>query len=148
MAAEAARADGPRAGSRGAAVRTLTLPALVFAVAAGAASLLFLDLCDLFYDCGCVSLWAGGAAHCNIQTPGPPDCPYCAHPQVAYGALFGTIAAQGAILFLPGFGRARKGGSRNRGRGLLRRTVGAFLAIPSVVGAVAGVLGLFTNYWG
>ena len=144
MAAESGASDGRGAPSRGAALRKLTLRVLVFAVAASAASLLFLDLCDLFYDCGCVSLWAGGAAHCNIQTPGPPDCPYCAHPRVAYGAFFGTIAAQGAVLFLP----ARKGSPRRRGRGLLRRTIGAFLAIPVVVGAVAGVLGLLTGYWG
>lgn len=143
MAAKSGPAEGRGAPFRGAALRTLALRLLVFAVAAGTASLLFLDLCDLFYDCGCVSLWAGGAAHCNIQTPGPPDCPYCAHPRVAYGALFGTIAVQGAVVFLP----ARKGSPGSGARGLLRRTIGALLAIPVVVGAVAGVLGLFTGYW-
>lgn len=119
----------------------LTLRVLVFAAAAGVASLLFLDFCDLFYDCGCVSPWAGGAAHCNIRTPGPPDCPYCAHPRVAYGALFGTIAVQGFLAFRPD----RGGGAR--GRGLLARFLGSLLAIPLVIGAVAGVLGLVTGYW-
>lgn len=141
MAVQSGEAGPGGAGFRGPALRTLSLRVLVFAAAATAAAVLFLDLCDLFYDCGCVSLWAGGAAHCNIQTPGPPDCPYCAHPRVAYGALFGTIAVQGAVLFLP----PRKRGVGGRS-GLLRRTVGAFLSIPVVVGAVAGVLGLLTGY--
>ena len=141
MAVQSGEAGPGGAGFRGAALRTLSLRVLVFAAAATAAAVLFLDLCDLFYDCGCVSLWAGGAAHCNIQTPGPPDCPYCAHPRVAYGALFGTIAVQGAVLFLP----ARKRGGGGRG-GLLLRTAAAVLAIPLVVGAVAGVLGLLTGY--
>lgn len=141
MAVQSGEAGPGGAGFRGSALRTLSLRVLVFAAAATAAAVLFLDLCDLFYDCGCVSLWAGGAAHCNIQTPGPPDCPYCAHPRVAYGALFGTIAVQGAVLFLP----ARKRGGGGRG-GLLLRTAAAVLAIPLVVGAVAGVLGLLTGY--
>lgn len=136
-----AESGGRSTGSR---VWRVALRLVVFAAAAGAASLLFLDFCDLFYDCGCVSLWAGGAAHCNIQTPGPPDCPYCAHPRVAYGALFGTIVVQGFVAFRPG----RGDGSGGRGRGLLARLVGSFLAIPLVIGAVAGVLGLVTGYWG
>jgi hypothetical protein len=35
------------------------------------------SLCDLYFDCGCLPLWSGGAEHCDVHTPGPPDCPWC-----------------------------------------------------------------------
>ena len=43
-------------------------------------------LCALLFDCGCRWFFAGAEAHCNIQVPGPPDCPVCAH--MGIGAAF------------------------------------------------------------
>ena len=37
------------------------------------------NVCDLFYDCGCTWLWAGGDAHCNIHEANGPHCPWCAN---------------------------------------------------------------------
>ena len=108
---------------------------LLFAAAAAAASVFFIDYCHLIYDCGCVSLWAGGAAHCNIQTPGPPNCPYCAKSDLASGALVSTVLAQAAALFAPGR------------LGTLRRAGLALLAFPVVVGAVGLVAGMALGYW-
>ena len=108
---------------------------LLFAVAASVAAVFFIDYCHLVYDCGCVSLWAGGAAHCNIQTPGPPDCPVCAHGGLASGALVSAVAVQAAVLFVPGK------------PGTLRRAGLALLAFPVVVGAVGLVAGIALGYW-
>lgn len=57
---------------------------LVVALAATAAS--FHVVCDLAFDCGCTWFFRGGSAHCDIQVPGPPDCPPCADRGI--GALF------------------------------------------------------------
>ena len=107
----------------------------VFAPLVAVAATFFLNVCHLIYDCGCVSIWSGGVAFCNIQTAGPPDCPYCAQPNVAYGALYGTFLVQGALVFVPG--------SLGLGwRGLL-----GLAAFPLVVGATGIVLGLWAGYW-
>ncbi len=60
----------------------------------GAAS--FLTLCDLSFDCGCLAPGMGDWQHCDIQTAGPPDCPWCERPPVA-GAAF-VFAALGSLL--------------------------------------------------
>lgn len=112
------------------AVRILVLAPLV-----AVAATFFLNVCHLIYDCGCVSIWSGGAAFCNIQTAGPPDCPYCARPNVAYGALYGTFLVQGALIFTPG------------SLGLGRRALLGLVAFPLVVGATGIVLGSLAGYW-
>ena len=109
--------------------------AVVFGSVAAVAALFFLDVCHLIYDCGCVSLWNGGAAFCNIQTAGPPDCPFCARPNVAYGALYGTFLVQAVAVFAPG------------SRGIGARALFGLLAFPLVVGAVGVLLGLQAGYW-
>ena len=126
------RRSGRRSGRGG-----FWLRAAGFVVAAAAVSVFFLDLCHLTYDCGCVSLRAGGAAHCNIRTPGPPDCPYCARPGAAYGALFAAIGAQGLICFVPGRRKPRP----------LARVAGAMLAAPLVIVGFGAALGLAVGYW-
>ena len=108
---------------------------LIFAPLAAVAAVFFLDYCNLIFDCGCVSLWEGGAAFCNIQTAGPPDCPFCATPDVAYGALYATFLVQGAVVFVPG------------SPGLGVRALLGFLAFPVVAGIVGVVLGLRVGYW-
>ena len=45
----------------------------------------FLTLCDLSFDCGCVAPGMGDWQHCDIQTAGPPDCPWCKTPTISAG---------------------------------------------------------------
>lgn len=116
-------------------LRKLAIRALVLAPLVAVAATFFLNVCHWIYDCGCVSLWNGGAAFCNIQTPGPPDCPFCAQPDIAYGALYGTFAVQAALVFVPG------------SLGLGIRALLGLAAFPLVVGAVGIALGLETGYW-
>ena len=40
--------------------------------AAAFTSVFFIDFCNLVYQCGCRSLWAGADAACNIHTHGGP----------------------------------------------------------------------------
>ena len=46
--------------------------------------------CGIAFACGCTWPWDGGAASCDIHTPGPPDCPWCVH-----GAIAGAFSAVG-----------------------------------------------------
>lgn len=109
---------------------------LVLAVAAAAAAVFFLDLCDLIYRCGCESWWRGAADHCNIQQAGPPDCPWCA------AGLAGTVVPFGAIVLAQGvlaLGPWRWG--------LVPRLMAALLAFPTVGGLVGLGFGLVMGYW-
>ena len=54
-----------------------------------------LSVCDAIFDCGCAPPWAGAASHCNIHTPGPPDCPFCVG---GYRFLIASIAMVGLAL--------------------------------------------------
>jgi len=113
----------------------LLLRAGAFAVVAAVAGVFFINLCDLIYDCGCVSLWAGGVAYCNIQTPGHPDCPFCARPEIANASLYATMGAQALVIFWPGR------------LGLPGRLFAGLLAFPAVVGAFGLALGILSDYW-
>jgi hypothetical protein len=89
-------------------------PAIVAVVAIVGAH----PFCNWMFHCGCglVSL----TAHCNIHSPSPPHCPWCARP--AWFALAGAlalVAASGAMA-------------------LVRRRTSALL--PSVIAGVAGVV--------
>jgi len=97
---------------------------------------LFLDLCNLIYQCGCDHLWGDQALHCNIHTPGARHCPWCSVGEAGYYAIYGVVlAAQGAGAFLP---RMWHWGGR----------LALSLVLFPVVGGIEGlILGLFTGYW-
>jgi hypothetical protein len=78
----------PRAG-RGA-LLTRWLP---WILAAGLAALTGHPICDAVFDCGCTWPFAGAAAHCNVRTPEPPNCPPCSSAPV--GIVFGLALYAG-----------------------------------------------------
>jgi hypothetical protein len=110
--------------------------ALIFAAAATVTSVFFINLCAAIFGCGCVSLWNGADAHCNIHLAGSRHCPWCIHGQVASAVPWALIvAAQAAISFWP------------RRIHAAVRLVSAVAAFP-VVGAVIAVsYGLAVGYW-
>ncbi len=116
-------------------MRTTLYKLLLLAAAATFTGVFFINWCHLVYDCGCTFMWAGAADHCNIQTAGPPDCPWCARADLAGIAFFATIGAQAAVSLWPG------------GVGW-KRILAAFVASPAVAGATGLVIGLQTGYWG
>jgi hypothetical protein len=67
-------------------------------VALALTAVTFHPVCDLVFDCGCRWVFAGGADHCDIRVPGPPDCPPCANWGI--GAVFGAVLLGGWLVLL------------------------------------------------
>ena len=108
----------------------------IFVVGLGATSVLFLDLCDLIFACGCEAFWLTAAEHCNIQTAGRPDCPWCATGLWGSVVPIGAVAGAQAMAALPsGTGSAA------------RRLTLVTAALPIVGGLVGVVFGLVLGYW-
>ena len=98
--------------------------------------MLFINFCNLVYQCGCRSLWNGAAVSCNIHQAGVPHCPWCIHGGLWGYATFGLIVvAQAWIAF------------RNAGPGFLPRLGLALLAFPLLGCAMALLAGWWTGYW-
>ena len=110
--------------------------ALVFSAGAAVASLFFINFCAAIFGCGCVSLWSGADAHCNIHLALSRHCPWCMHGRVASAIPWALIvAAQATISFWP---RPMHAGVR---------LVSAVAAFPAA-GALIGVAyGLSAGYW-
>ena len=97
------------------------------AVALGITSVLFIQYCDLLFDCGCQAHWAAAADYCNVHNAEPPHCPWCAGDGASGRWSFRLIIASQTILALwPGrLGRTRRGpgacgaGPHSRSNGLL-----------------------------
>ena len=70
------------------------------AIAVALAAATFHPLCDLVFGCGCEWFFAGGAAHCDIRDPAPPNCPPCA--SAAYGAAFSVALVVGWLALVHG----------------------------------------------
>lgn len=109
---------------------------IVFAIAAGLSWLFFINFCNLVFQCGCRSLWAGAADHCNIHEAGVPHCPWCVDAWSGPTVLGIVTLTQLLVLFAPG--RAS----------VWSRSVAALIALPVVGGALALGFGLARGYWG
>ncbi len=108
---------------------------LALSAALATAAVLFIDVCDTIFACGCHSLWNGAAAACNIHSVGPPHCPWCQHPTAGVVAFFAVAAAQAAVVFWPGR------------LGLWARLGLAIAALPLVGGAVGLLQGWLWGYF-
>ncbi len=113
----------------------LSKRALICAIAVTITCLLFINFCNLVYQCGCTWLWAGAADHCNIHT-GPKHCPWCAiGTKGQLSVWLSMVIPQGLIAF----------GSRLP---FLPRLAAAISAFP-VMGLLAALLvGWRHGYWG
>ena len=108
---------------------------LVFTAAASVTCLLFINFCNLVYQCGCVAWWAGAADHCNIHAATPPHCPWCASATAGYSSFAAIIAAQALAAFTPGTWGAEQ------------RLVLALAAFPATGAVMAVFWGFSTGYW-
>lgn len=94
-----------------------------------------LTVCDLLFGCGCEPLWADSSAHCDINVPGPPDCPVCAGSatrRAAFGGFVG-IAIVGAMV----------GAARNTAAGMVGLVVVgtvSYLVATTVAGGVLAAI--------
>lgn len=97
---------------------------------------LFIDVCDAVFGCGCEALWNGAAAACNVHHAAAPHCPWCAHPGWGGAVAFLAVAGmQAAAVFAPA------------GLGTWTRFALALAALPVVGGSVAWLQGLLFGYW-
>jgi hypothetical protein len=110
--------------------------AAIFAVCAVVTSVFFINLCSVIYACGCTSLWAGAAAHCNVHAASGKHCPWCKIGEMGqYGVYGSMLAAQALVSFWP------------IAWTWPQRFVITLLAFPGV-GLVLGlVLGIRQGYW-
>lgn len=130
-AATAAPAPKPARGGG-----SLTVRLAVLLVGAALSGLFLIDLCNVVFDCGCRSLWAGAAAACNVHAAEGPRCPWCAAGWWGLGLpLAAVVTAQTALLLWPGQAS------------LLARTLLAAAAFPAVGTTVAVLWGMVTGYW-
>jgi hypothetical protein len=110
--------------------------ALIFVAAAAITSVFFIDFCAAIFRCGCVSLWRGADAHCNIHLAGSHHCPWCAHGLAASAIPWLLIViAQAAISFWP------------RGIPAVPRLAAALLAFPLAGALIALAYGISSGYW-
>ena len=108
----------------------------IFAAAATVTSVFFIDFCNWIYACGCRSLWAGAAAHCNIHIAGAKHCPFCSIGTNGYAAVFlAIIVPQGFFSFRP---------ARWAWYARFAAALGAF---PLIGSAIALPLGWAKGYW-
>ncbi len=108
----------------------------VFVPVAAVSGLLFINFCNLVYQCGCRSWWSGAAVSCNIHQAGVPHCPWCINGGMWGYTAFGVIVVVQAWLAFC-----------NPGPGLLARLGLTLLAFPLLGGVIAVVVGWWTGYW-
>jgi hypothetical protein len=104
--------------------------------AAAFTSVFFIDFCNLVYQCGCRSLWAGADAACNIHTYGVRHCPWCSIG--AAGGILIWASIVGSQIFIA---------LRSRYLRWYSTAVASFAMFPLVGGVLALGLGLWFGYW-
>ena len=126
--------SGPSSSRRQSALLGRLGPALGIVLLIGAAT--GLTVCDLLFGCGYEPL-CSAAAHCDIEIPGPPDCPVCAGSPVRLSGFGGTVG-MAIIATMLGVARTRRAGV------LVLVAVGTatYLIVTTAAGAVlAGIDG-------
>jgi hypothetical protein len=114
------------------AVRGRLLP---FAVSFATTCLFFINVCDLIFDCGCRSLWAGADAMCNVHLANMRHCPICSRGISGYAVVMTAVTVPQLV--------ASVWLSWNP----IARTVICLLIFPAAMLAVGGVLGIYDGYW-
>ena len=97
--------------------------------------LVFINVCDWIFDCGCHSLWAGADAMCNVHLANSPHCPICSRGIAGYIGIMAVVTAPqlAASVWLPS--------SR------LVRILLCLLLFPLGMLAVGLLAGTLDGYW-
>jgi hypothetical protein len=114
-------------------LRRAVVPFLLFVILP---SVFTYPLCGWIFRCGCVSVWAGAADHCNIHLTRDFHCPWCEH--VGLGALAFVLMIAGQAL---AFALLRR-----RGRSAWTSTLGAIAALPLAALLAGALTFLLTDY--
>ncbi|MGH9630661.1 MAG: hypothetical protein ACRD7E_20300 [Bryobacteraceae bacterium] len=108
----------------------------IFLGSAAITGLFLINFCALIFQCGCHSLWAGAAQHCNIHTPGVRHCPWCVSGDAGFLAIPAIIIGVQALLSFGRFAWTP-----------VTRLVLSLLAFPVFGGLLGLVFGLWHGYW-
>jgi len=92
--------------------------------------------CGFVFRCGCVSMWMGAAARCNVHAAMGPHCPWCEHALLGTAGMVLTLAGQG-LLYGAVFWRARSS---------VTAGLAAALAFPLAAALAAFLTWLPTDY--
>jgi hypothetical protein len=108
----------------------------IFGLSAVVSSVFLINLCDLIYNCGCESLWAGQADHCNIHNSGGRHCPWCSIGNPGYfGIILGIVGTQAVVSLGP------------KAWGWRSRLAAGLIAFPVAGGLIGVGLGWWMSYW-
>ena len=108
---------------------------VTFVVAGTLTSVFFINFCASIFRCGCVSLWNGADARCNVHVHGVHHCPWCSGGLAASMIPYLIIlAGQAAVSFWP------------RPLPWMLRLFAAAAVFPVVGGIVAAIYAWATGY--
>jgi hypothetical protein len=106
-----------------------------FAVSFTVTCLLFIDVCNVIFGCGCRSLWSGADAMCNVHLPVAPHCPFCSRGIAGYAAIMTLVAVpQLAVSTWSRWSQTA-------------RIIVCLLLFPAGMFAVGVVAGVYDGYW-
>ena len=95
-----------------------------------------INFCGWIYRCGCQSIWAGAARHCNIHIPSTKHCPLCVLGKARQAVVFAFIVIPQSILSF-----------RPSRWSWPRRLLAAMTAFPVIFLLIAAPLGWTSGYW-
>lgn len=99
-------------------------------------SVFFINLCNFVFHCGCQSLWAGAAEHCNIHNSAGRHCPVCSHGAPGQALVYaGMLVPQLVAAFA-----IRRGSA-------VARLLAVLALMPAGGGVMMLLLGLADGYW-
>jgi hypothetical protein len=110
--------------------------ALSLVIVATLTGLLTYPLCGALFRCGCVSVWAGAADHCNVHAATGPRCPWCENSTLGAMGFGLMLAAQAGAWQL-----ARRSGARPLASALV-----AVAALPLAALLAGALTFLLTDY--
>jgi hypothetical protein len=106
-----------------------------FAISFAVTCLFFINVCDLIFDCGCRSLWAGADAMCNVHLADSRHCPICSHGIVGYTVVMVAVTAPQLAVsaWLPA--------------AVSTRVIACLALFPAGMAVVGLLLGIYEGYW-
>ena len=109
---------------------------LIFAASFTLTCAFFLNFCDLLFACGCRSLWAEAADHCNVHQHQGRRCPFCTRGLPGYSAVFAAMVLPQAWISF-----------RKRPMRWQVRLAAAIAAFPVTGIALGLAMGIYDGYW-
>jgi hypothetical protein len=105
-------------------------------IVAAVTGILTYPLCGALFRCGCVTVWAGAADHCNVHATVGPHCPWCESSALGAMGFVVIVAGQAAAWLL----------ARRRGAAPIAATLVAVAALPLAALFAGALTFLLSDY--